>query len=359
VIALPLAACSQRDGNQAEQGRMKMAHDLNQENGRFSIAYSGSRDDVWHRHGQEHMEGKSDADWMAAANLDFEVGQAPAQAVIDGNPTEAPGFFNYNKKTGAIYAHVSDRYKVFQPDDMRAFFAQFIGVDDRWSFDVMGKLGNGSKIWMAARFQPNLEIAGERHQARLLATTTFDTTGATIVKPVVTRPVCANTIAAGMAEGHGHISVRHNTRFDRTRVTKQVTDLTKSVERFKAMGDAMALAAMAEKEISDFFKQVLEIPFEAKSTDISARSMNAFNDLSRAYSQSVREGAPRQSAWAALQAVTRYVDHDRSTRRGSAGLATEDEARFASANFGSGDALKGKALAFLMPRIKDKVAVLA
>src|SRR6516165_1581445 len=90
-------------GNHAEQGSIKMAHDLNQENGRFSIAYSGSRGDVWHRHGQEHMEGKSDAEWMAAANLDFEVGQAPAQAVI---PTEvatgpslgltpAPGFFNY------------------------------------------------------------------------------------------------------------------------------------------------------------------------------------------------------------------------------------------------------------------------
>ena len=347
-------------GNHAEQGSIKMAHDLNQENGRFSIAYSGSRDDVWHRHGQEHMEGKSDAEWMAAANLDFEVGQAPAFASIPCTDkiVSAPGFFNYNKKTGAIYAHVSDRYKVFQPDDMRAFFAQFIGVDDRWSFDVMGKLGNGSKIWMAARFLPSLEVAGERHQARLLATTTFDTTGATIVKPVVTRPVCANTIAAGMAEGHGHISVRHNTRFDRTRVTKQVTDLTRSVEYFKTMGDAMALAAMAEREISDFFKQVLEIPFEAKPADISARSMNAFNDLSRAYSQSVREGAPRQSAWAALQAVTRYVDHDRSTRRGS-GIGTEDEARFASANFGSGDALKGKALAFLMPRIKDKVAVLA
>src|SRR6516162_10932587 len=145
-------------GNHAEQGSIKMAHDLNQENGRFSIAYSGSRGDVWHRHGQEHMEGKSDADWMAAANLDFEVGQAPAFAQFTDTMQvtpgfkPAPGFFNYNKKTGAIYAHVSERYKVFQPDDMRAFFAQFIGVDDRWSFDVMGKLGNGSKIWMAAAF---------------------------------------------------------------------------------------------------------------------------------------------------------------------------------------------------------------
>ena len=85
-----------------------MAHDLNQENGRFSIAYSGSRDDVWHRHGQEHMEGKSDADWMAAANLDFEVGQAPAYALqpapgcVEPSYREAPGFFNYHKRTGAI-----------------------------------------------------------------------------------------------------------------------------------------------------------------------------------------------------------------------------------------------------------------
>jgi hypothetical protein len=50
--------------------------------------------------------------------------------------------------------------------------------------------------------------------------------------------------------------------------------------------------------------------------------------------------------------VTRYVDHDRVIAKG-------DEAKFASSQFGSGAAMKGKAMALLMPRIADKVPVAA
>lgn len=53
-------------------------------------------------------------------------------------------------------------------------------------------------------------------------------------------------------------------------------------------------------------------------------------------------------------AITRHVDHDKSVKRNG---STEEEKRFTSAQFGSGAAMKAKAVAFLMPRIRDKVAV--
>jgi phage/plasmid-like protein (TIGR03299 family) len=337
-----------------------MAHDLNFENGRFSIAFSGSREDVWHRHGQEHMEGKSMQEWLAAANLDFHVAQADARAVLNNEVVQAPGYFNYNQKTGAIYAHVSDRYKVFQPNDMAAFFEQFVGVSDDWQMSVMGKLGAGQQIWMTATYRNSLEIAGDKHQAYLLASTTFDTTGATIVKPTCTRVVCRNTFNAAMADSRALVKVRHNTTFNKDRVTKQIADMTRGIAQYKAMGDSMATCKMTEKQVSDFFKQLLGIPFEAKQDDISTRKLNQFNDLARAYKTSVQdEGAPRETAWAALQAVTRYVDHDRSARATDKTGDTDDAARFASANFGSGETLKGQAFNLLMPLIKDKVPVLA
>ena len=83
--------------------------------------------------------------------------------------------------------------------------------------------------------------------------------------------------------------------------------------------------------------------------------MNQFSDLSRAYSTSVREGAEKNSVWSALQAVTRYADHDRSVQKGD---QSESVARFSSAQFGTGDAIKGKAMGLLMPMIKDRVPVL-
>ena len=69
--------------------------------------------------------------------------------------------------------------------------------------------------------------------------------------------------------------------------------------------------------------------------------------MTRAYAVTKSEGAPDGSAWAALNAITRYVDHERST----SGDADKSVARFASATFGSGNAMKGKAMELLMPRI--------
>jgi len=99
---------------------------------------------------------------------------------------------------------------------------------------------------------------------------------------------------------------------------------------------------MVKETVSKYFKRLLEIPFDAKAEDVSSRKMNQFGDLNRAYGQTVSEGAPAESAWAALQSVTRYVDHAKSTRGGS-----EAESRLLSAQFGSGAAMKAEAVRLL------------
>jgi hypothetical protein len=111
------------------------------------------------------------------------------------------------------------------------------------------------------------------------------------------------------------------------------------------MAEAMIAADMSAEQVSQFFKQCLDIPFDAKQADLSTRKMNQFQALRNAYSATVQEGTKPLSQWAALNAITRYVDHDKTTR----GSDNKDEARVLSANFGSGAALKAKAVALLMP----------
>jgi hypothetical protein len=105
---------------------------------------------------------------------------------------------------------------------------------------------------------------------------------------------------------------------------------------------------MAKDAVSAFFKTCLDIPLEARAEELSTRKLNQFGDLSAAYTQSVKEGAIKGSAWAALQAITRYADHNRAVRGN--GLP-ESLARFNSAQFGSGDLLKGRALDLLLPLV--------
>jgi hypothetical protein len=67
------------------------------------------------------------------------------------------------------------------------------------------------------------------------------------------------------------------------------------------------------------------IPFDAQKDDISARKMNQFNALSDAWKVTTSEGAT--GAWAALNSITRYVDHERSVKNSNGDIA---EVRFPS-----------------------------
>lgn len=335
-----------------------MAHNLDMSNGQANVAFRGSRKDIWHRLGQEMQPGMTIEQWAIAAGLNWEAVKCQAYADLHGiaGQTVVPvtdRFFNVRNDTGAVLGAMSDRYQNVQPREVLDWFQRYISVDDRFELDVAGSLQGGQIIWATATFNGGMQIAGELHTARLLMSTTYDGSGSTINQATVTRVVCNNTLTAAHFDTRAVIRTRHSTTFKADKVAKELAAVARGFEVYKLMGDALAGAAMAREEMADFFKDCLDIPRDAKQDDISTRKQNQYQDLARAYRTSVGEGAADGTAWAALQAVTRYVDHDRSTRGGD----DETEARFTSANFGSGNAMKGTAMQLLMPRIKDRVLI--
>jgi phage/plasmid-like protein (TIGR03299 family) len=349
-----------------------MAHNLDMTNNRANIAFLGNRNDVWHRMGQEMVAGQSVEDWAAAAGLGWEAVKVPAIAALEGPrfdhidaskrflPVDDRSFV-VRSDNGSVLGYVSGEgagqgYQVVQPRDVLDWFQRYIAVDDRFKLDVAGSLDGGKRIWATALYNGGLDVAGEKHTARVLMSTTFDGSGSTINQATVTRVVCQNTLRIAHADTRAVIRTRHSTKFDAAKVGRELAQLAQGYKRFKEIGDAMASVEMSGQQVSEFFKACLDIPFDAKKEDVSGRKMNQFTDLSRAYSTSVKEGAEANTPWAALQAITRYCDHDRSVQSGAIGEST---ARFRSAQFGSGDALKGKAMGLLLPLVKDKVPVLA
>lgn len=334
-----------------------MAHMIDMSNNRANIAYLGST--PWHGLGEQMKPGQSIDQWRAAAGLDWEAIRVPAFCRMpSGAFQEVTGaFFNARSDTGAVLGRAthSDQREEVQPRDVLAFFDRFISVDDRFHLDVAGAIKGGSTIWATATFRDDFQVAGERHQAYLLARTSFDGSSGTIVQCTTVRAVCNNTITAAYGDKRALISVRHTATFDPAVVAKQLAGMAQSVTTFKAIGDALAANAMAETEVVELFRKLLDIPADATSKDISTRKLNCFNELAQAYDTSVKEGAERGTAWAALQAVTRYVDHER-TVRGDASV-NDAEKRFTAAQFGSGEAMKGEVWQMLMPRIRDRVLI--
>lgn len=346
-----------------------MAANLDMTGNRANMAFMGSRNDIWHRMGQQMDAGMSIDQWAKAAGLGWEAVKVPAIVALQGpkfDHIEAgkrflpcpDRSFVVRGDTGAPLGYVSgdqdDGYQVVQPREVLDWFQRYIAVDDRFALDVAGSLDGGRRIWATATYNGDVAVAGEAHRFRVLMSTTYDASGATINQMTGTRAVCENTLRMAHSDTDGMIKTRHSTRFDAAKVGKELAKLASSVAKYKAIGDAMGVVEMAQDQVVDFFKDMLDIERNAKRDDISARKLNQYKDLTVAYRQSVREGAGNGTVWAALQAVTRYADHDRSVKNGD---QSESVARFNAAQFGSGDAFKGQAMGLLMPLVKDRVLI--
>ena len=342
-----------------------MAHNLDFSTGRAGMAFRGNRADIWHRMGQEMPEGQGVDAWAKAAGLDWTAIKVPAIVDLTGaefqhlpvNGNKMPAMpdrrFVVRSNNGHALGYVSDGYQPVQPAEVLEWFQRYISVDDRFELDVAGSLKAGEIIWATAKFSGGMEVAGDAHTARLLMTTTFDGSGSTINKATTTRVVCNNTLDAALYDKKAIVRTRHSTRFQPDRVARELAAIASGFEQYKVMGDAMARAPMTPDEVRDLFKTLLEIPFEAKPDDISTRKMNQYKALGDALrtTRHERNAGPTQlDAWLALNAVTRWVDHERTSMNGDSG-----EKQFLSSQFGSGANVKAQAVDLLLPRIKSLV----
>jgi len=329
-----------------------MSHNISKTiDGRDAMAFHGSRNDIWHRLGQEMAPGMSRADWQKAAGLDWQAITVPSHAILpDGRSFNvADDRYIVRQDNFTVLGHGSDRFRPHQNDDLFDCVEQYISVDDRFRFDTAMCLDEGKRVVLTAVYQEPMTVAGDRHIARLMASTAFDGSEATRLAAVNTRVVCNNTFLQALGElarRKSGIKVRHNTRFDKVRAGKELSDIVRGFDTFKAMGDAMAKVHMGQDETMKFFKKLLDIPWDAKKEDISTRKMNQYTDLWHARTRTINEtpNSDPNTAWINFNAVTRYIDHDRGTRGG----VSPEQQRFVSAQFGAGATMKETAVDYLL-----------
>lgn len=341
-----------------------MSHELELNNGIWSFAFSPVEGPGWHNKGRVVPDDASKEEWRTAAGHAFTV--EPRQVLFAGSATAGANnglhqvpdrFVMVRQDNEHALGIASSKYKIVQPGEIDDICDEFASLaDGQLARSSAFTLRKGDMICSTYAYRGDgLTIGGDKHKAYLMASTTFDGSGATHFWVSLIRAVCQNTIRAGLAMSKGaKVSIRHSAKLDPERVRAQLAELAQSVTEFKKLGDKLAQHSMTDKEISAFFKLVLDIPADAQQDDVSTRKFNQFGQLSRAFVASKRERNGSMDAFTTLQAITRYVDHDRSVKVN--GTGNETIARFDSANFDSGDKLKTKAFELLMPLIQEKVA---
>jgi phage/plasmid-like protein (TIGR03299 family) len=306
-------------------------------NGTAAMAFVGRT--PWHGLGQALTPGATIDEWTREAGLAYTVLESP---VLFRHPSATePEVFNGRKvlhrsDNGTPLAVVSDGYRVVQPSEVMGFFERLVGLGG-FQMETAGALSYGRRVWALASVGEGADVVqGDTVKPYLLLGTSYDGTMATVAKFTTIRVVCNNTITAALGANDSAVRVLHSERFDPEAVRLQLGIVANSWERFLVQSRQLAGVPMAATEADSFVAELLK-PYHTGRIEVA--ESRAYKRI-RALFDGAAIGAEMVGAtrWAMLNAVTEMVDHERGR---------SDNTRLESAWFGTGAALKNRALELL------------
>lgn len=330
-----------------------MAHDIANINGR-DASMSANGITPWHKLGVVLPHAPTAAEAMHAANLDWHVNKVPACHIgADGIVREVDGRFALVRDVDHYgLGVVGSVYKVVQNAQAFDFVDSLVGSGDV-RYETAGALNGGRKIWLMARMtEADIILPGDdRVVPYLLFTNTHDGSEAVDVRLCTTRVVCANTLAMALREGRAHYRIRH------------CGDIAAALDTAR---DVLGMARNRVAQIGDLFAMLAETPMDdaifAAVLDttlgldagkkVTTRAGNIKAEIMRLRESGAGADLPsaKGTAWGALNAVTEYTTHYRSTRgtgpNGSTLVAETN--RLESSAYGSGAEMASKALDAIM-----------
>jgi len=350
-----------------------MAHLIDQtvrKNGSAMFAFKPA----WHGLGVVIDHAATSAEAIELAGLGWTVEQWPVVAESTGRRSEVPNrFANVRADTGRVLGVVSEQYRPFQNAEAFDFMDALVG-ERLAMYETAGALCGGERIWMLARIPKEYRIAGnDVVMPYVLLTNGHDGKNALRMLPTTVRVVCNNTLSLALGNGAGcGLSIPHF----RTSLPQRVEEarrnlgvIAKRLDRFGEEAQAMAARKLAGAEMRNYLdglfpvKAAPAVGFDSlvarraqhdafvdellagaqRQQDLeNARNRKIVDDILANYGNE-RNALPgvEGTAWAAYNAVSEWVDHQRTYR--SSTTTRRADAKLQSVWFGSGNAIKQQA----------------
>lgn len=325
-----------------------MAHMIDETTGKAAIAYAGKT--PWHGLGQQLTPGASIDEWTKQAGLGYTVLESPVQyetpASSDLQVWEDRKVL-HRSDTGAPLAVVSKDYKTVQPAEVMDFFRTLVGIGG-FQLETAGALSYGRRVWALASVGDGAPVIdGDVIKPYLLLGTSYDGTMATIAKFTAIRVVCNNTITPAVNSTAGEVDkgyiksavrVLHSERFDAEAVRLQLGIVANQFERFLVESRRLAHVPMTATDADLFIKELLKPYHTGKLALVDTKAYKRVLQLFNGAAIGSDIGGVAGTRWGMLNAVTQLVDHERGR---------SDNTRLESAWFGTGSAIKNRALELL------------
>ncbi len=320
-----------------------MADQISNVNGVDEFVFTGSRDAIWHRKGQELAIGASIDEWAGMPGFKHSLNRAPVQ--FDTGDYMQPGllsdkhviFRSDNKEAMSV---VSADYKLVQPREILESFRSLV-EGAGFQLSAGGTLFGGRRYWVTADIGEEACIMGNDAMRRyFMLVTSCDGSLATIGGFKDIRGVCHNTVSAALKDGNKEYKLSHRSIFDPAKLHDAMGIAKDGFYSFIKDARNLAMRSIDQAKAREFVQALTllpNVPMEDQSTQ-ATNKVDSILSLYNGKGMGSMLDSAKGTAWGLVNAVTEYVDHHAPVRGSNA-----SDNRFDNAMFGKGDEQKSKA----------------
>jgi phage/plasmid-like protein (TIGR03299 family) len=316
-----------------------MAHELTvRKDGIVEMMYAGEM--PWHRLGTKVEGLLTSAEAIEAAHLDWSVEFGEIYTAMDNIgghnliPKWRRTFRDDNDETLGI---VGSRYTILQNAEAFDFMDELLGEIGAF-YETAGSLKGGKSIWLMVRLPDHITVGeGDELVPYLVLKNSHDGTGAVTIAAVMVRVVCANTLSIALGGSSNQFKIRHTASMHNKveRAREAIELINENFHQYSTVFQEMLDRELSDDELEQYIIDVVDMD------TTKSRGKNIYSHIESLYKNHATNNTGDMSGtlWAAYNAITYWVDHNRGLNQFGRRKTTADEA----ALFGSGATIKQKA----------------
>ena len=285
-------------------------HELEMVNNEAQMAFTGPREDVWHRLGKQVSNDLTPQQMMEAAGVDWHVSKQPLYMRLDnGTEVQTKQMALVRDSDGKILDYVSPSWNPVQNEEAFNFFNDFVG-SGKMKMDTAGSLKGGQIVWANAKLGDEFDIfGGDVVKGYMLFSNPHKFGQGINIRTCMTRTVCWNTLSVGLRENSKHaFSQSHATKFDAEKVKEAMGVSKQFLAKYKEQALFLGSKIATVDQMIDYFKTVFPVNATEGREQRSEVSRNAELAMSVLETQPGAQFA-KGSWWQAFNSVTYLTDN--------------------------------------------------
>tara|TARA_R110000765_G_scaffold16379_1_gene46113 strand:+ start:1078 stop:2091 length:1014 start_codon:yes stop_codon:yes gene_type:complete len=300
----------------------------------------------WHGLGTVLDEDAVDsATAIEAAGLNWSLYKNGLSTIdADGNSIKVPNKYAVVRgDTNDVLGIVGKNYKVFENEEAFRFFDDVVG-EKLAIYETAGALKGGRIVWILAALPNEVRIGNTDDVSTpyILMTTSHDGSKSITMMPTLVRVVCNNTYTMAISQFSmlTGIRIRHTSNIDAQQsiAKSRLSIVNKQVDLYSKQANILASSQISSSELAGYIAGMFPDNPEAKN---NTRTENMRDSITENF-ESSEITSTDGTWWKALNAVTEFIDHSRSTK--GVDSQSRQENRMQSVLMGSGASIKRNAM---------------